>query len=204
MTAREMSERYLKSIGRHIDGDRGCLAPLMPILILGLFYDMHQDYCSEKKLKLWGEGNKWRKVLEKDYKALNKSFFRCFTEDEQVDISENIIGGLIDYCHNTIVKLRVCYRRMLGYGDDSELKVALLMCNLMIKLAGVYYKEVYLDRRGNKKESPEISKLERVHQKFMNAVCPNDITIYSEDDKDFSILLDNISREVVDYCFDND
>lgn len=205
MTPREMTTRFLHSLGRKMEGERGEIAPIMPILILDLQYQIYSHNFSKKILKEKGYAHtiiQWSTNWLNAYEKVNKNFFKVFNTDEQDEVT-TIMDRLAEATNTTIVQIRCVYRKILKDAPDKELNTDLLTANLLIKLARSYWSEVYYGRHG-KVGNNDIDTLLNAQTTFMNKISPNDMVIYEDDYPDMRVLIDLLCKQVVDFCFEQD
>ena len=143
MTKNEIVEKYISGYGyRRVSGDT--LEPIMPVLVLDLMYQIHNEWLAEPA-KAFTRKNKYHhQKWMSSYKAFNKRFYGVFTVDEYdevCDIMDDFERTMANYL--TIVRLSVmdCFPEL---PTDQRLALGTIsICNTLCHVANAFWRNVF-------------------------------------------------------------
>lgn len=150
MTQREITEKWLRSIGRHLEGGTrkgDDLAAILPFLILDIFYDYYRkgvalrEYRQEKK--------QLKQRMAAAYNSLNGRFFAAFNDDERDEVID-IMDSLEDYVANDVTIAETSVWNVFKNYPETDYLVSLYMCNMMAKAAQAVWMVVYHNQRDSR------------------------------------------------------
>lgn len=142
MTKTEMIDKYLASIGvRRIQGET--LEPLMPFLIGDAIYQIYNEDIA--RLDLRHQLKKLRGEWVAAYDRLNGQFFRAFSTDESIEVTD-LMDDFEAYIANDLMVLRCQVMQILGDEigfDDKKVITSALLCHVLAQAAQSVWKDVY-------------------------------------------------------------
>ena len=147
MTQRELTEKWLRSIGRHLEGGTrkgDDLAAILPFLILDMFYSYYQKGIA--KHPLHHESKALARKMSVAYNRINKSFFAAFSPDEWDEVID-VMDTLEDYVANDVTIAETGVWNVFKTYPETDYLVALYMCNMLAKAAQTVWMVVYRNAR---------------------------------------------------------
>ena len=142
MTKTEMIDTYLRKIGiRRLQGET--LEPLMPFLLGDAIYQIFNEDIAH--LDLRHELKKIRNDWVNAYGRLNGLFFRAFTTEQSIEVTD-LMDDFEAYIHNDLMVLRCQVMQILGDEigfEDKKVITSALLCHVLAQAAQCVWKDVY-------------------------------------------------------------
>ena len=142
MTKTEMIDTYLRTIGiTRIQGET--LEPLMPFLLGDAIYQIYNK--DIKPLPLKHEEKKVRGQWAKAYDRFNRSFFRAFSNEQSIEITD-LMDDFEEYIANDLMVLRCQVLQILGDHipfEQRQVITSALLCHVLAQAAQCVWKDVY-------------------------------------------------------------
>lgn len=198
-TIKSVTQTYLKSKGMILDGE-GWVSPLMPYLIMDMFYDIYTKKILS--LSLRHEQKKKAGEISRMYKTFNDVLFRPQTEDGKVLLTD-LMDELVEATHNTRVKLKCALMDCLSFEEFEirEVHASMVLADALVSLANGYWAECYRNRQGQEVENELLTKIGKRVFYIMNYWHPLDRNINCSNDDKVSALIKMLIRETTDFCF---
>ena len=143
MTRKEIVEKYVSGYGyRRVSGET--LEPIMPVLVLDLMYQIHNEWLAETAKGFVRKNRYHHQKWIEAYKAFNRRFYGAFTVDEYdeacflMDDFESVMANDL-----TIARVAVmgCFPEL-----ETDQRIALgtiSVCNTLCHIANAFWHNVF-------------------------------------------------------------
>lgn len=143
MTRKEIVEKYVSGYGyRRVSGDT--LEPIMPVLVLDLMYQIHNEWLAETAKGFVRKNRYHHQKWMEAYKAFNRRFYGAFTVDEY-DEACSLMDDFESVMLNDLTIARVsvmgCFPEL-----ETDQRIALgtiSVCNTLCHIANAFWHNVF-------------------------------------------------------------
>ncbi len=156
-----MCEIYVNSLDMRISQHSGTVDMIMPFFMLDAQYMI---YCSDvRDVKVSHKAREWKNRWQHNYGLLNRGFFRLYTIDQQIELTEKM-DEFEKYIANDIMVAKVQVMNLLTDlpMEQQAICASLIVCNLLAQSAMIVWNDVY------KFKNKFIAAIEKCSSKFMN------------------------------------
>ena len=199
MTNNEMITKYLNSIGfKLVQGES--LMPLMSFLQMDVMFSIFNKEI--RPLDFKHEMNQIRNRWIHEYGLFDRTFFQPFTIDERDEILDKM-DSFEQYIWNDVTIMRIQIMRLIDEidTDKSNVCASLILCNVFCQMAGIYWKNVFLNGKGKGKLNDQIVLCERWSSKLINLYHSkySDRHINPNDDKQVVLACQAICNRIAQW-----
>ena len=143
MTRKEIVEKYVSGYGyRRVSGDT--LEPIMPVLVLDLMYQIHNEWLAETAKGFVRKNRYHHQKWMEAYKAFNRRFYGAFTVDEY-DEACSLMDDFESVMLNDLTIARVAVMGCLPELETDQ-RIALgtiSVCNTLCHIANAFWHNVF-------------------------------------------------------------
>ena len=143
MTRKEIVEKYVSGYGyRRVSGDT--LEPIMPVLVLDLMYQIHNEWLAETAKGFVRKNRYHHQKWMEAYKAFNLRFYGAFTVDEY-DEACSLMDDFESVMSNDLTIARVavmgCFPELET--DQRVVLGTISVCNTLCHIANAFWHNVF-------------------------------------------------------------
>lgn len=143
MTKNEIVEKYISGYGyRRVSGDT--LEPIMPVLVLDLMYQIHNEWLAEPAKKFIQKNRFHHQKWMESYKAFNRRFYGVFTVDEY----DEACALMDDFETRMANDLTIARIAVMGCFPELETDQRIVLgtisvCNTLCHVANAFWHNVF-------------------------------------------------------------